>query len=112
MQGSRPNVRLACTQCLTHTFFHGCKKSCEGRPGYEARNNLPGELRDLGYSGEMAEGLHAGAASKYILLYPALGSVKLLRVGCRTPRRTSRYRLMGYFLLKIDYLSIYLSRSG
>ena len=21
---------------LTHAFSHGCKKSCEGRPGYEA----------------------------------------------------------------------------
>ena len=49
----------------------------------------------------------------FIILYPALGSVKLLFVVCRTPRKTSRHsiatcRLMGYFLLKI-YLSIYLA---
>ena len=24
----------------THAFFHGCEKSCEGRPGYEASLSL------------------------------------------------------------------------
>ena len=29
------HVMFASRPGLTHAFFHGCKKSCEGRPGYE-----------------------------------------------------------------------------
>ena len=43
----RPSLAAFFAAMEKHTFFHGCKKSCEGRPGYEARDFLHMHLLSL-----------------------------------------------------------------